>query len=67
MPQGIWSNGYFVTSLAIASISFLVASAWLLARYRRQRKVTGWIYLLASMVLHIGLILWLPSLHRSQT
>jgi hypothetical protein len=61
----IWSNGYFVTSLAIASISLLVASAWLFIKYRKQRRMTGWLYLLASIILHLGLILWLPNLYQS--
>ena len=64
---GIWSNSYFVISLAIASISLLVASAWLFTRYRRQRRLSGGLYLLASIVLHLGLILWLPSLYQAPT
>lgn len=65
LTQSLWSNGYFVLSFAVASISLLVASAWLIAKYRKQRKITGWIYLLASIVLHLGLIFWLPSLYQS--
>ena len=48
-------------------MSLLVASAWLIAKYRKQRRITGWIYLLASIILHLGLIVWLPSLYQSDS
>ena len=52
-------------SVTVVSISLLVVSAWLFSRYRKERRLTGWICLCASALLHLALILFLPSLHRS--
>ena len=65
LSSSIWSNSYFVISFAIISISLLVASVWLFAKYRKQRKLKGLVYLLISVALHLGLIFFLPSLHQS--
>lgn len=65
LSTSIWSNSYFVISFAIISISLLVASVWLFAKYRKQRKLKSLVYLLISVALHLGLIFFLPSLHQS--
>jgi len=62
--SSVWNDPVLATGFAVAAVSLLVVTAWLLRRKSRQGRGAAVVCLVVSVALHLVLILFLPHLRR---